>query len=186
MSGTSAARNGTSRAKTRNPDFTRKRPTAFDSSLASPDTFCVIRKLLSSWWSRDPLQTAFGALEREVMEILWLEGNLPVRDVQSRLARPAAYTTVMTTLDRLYKKGVLGRVQTGRAFLYSQAATREELRASIASRVLTGLLQGRGDGALPILSNLVDTVGAQDGGDDLLRNLEEMVRDKRRILKTRR
>jgi len=144
----------------------------------------VIRKLLASWSSRDPLQTAFGALEREVMEILWLEGNLAVRDVQARLARPAAYTTVMTTLDRLYKKGVLGRVQEGRAFLYSPAATREELRASIASRVLTGLLQARGDAAVPILSNLVDTVGAQDGGDDLLRRLEEMVRDKRRTLKT--
>ena len=118
------------------------------------------------------------------MEILWLDGNLAVRDVQARLARPAAYTTVMTTLDRLYKKGVLGRVQEGRAFLYTPAATREQLRASIASRVLTGLLQARGDAAVPILSNLVDTVGAQDGGDDLLRRLEEMVRDKRRTLKT--
>jgi hypothetical protein len=38
---------------------------------------------------------------------------------------------------------------------------------------------------VPILSNLVDTVGAQDGGDDLLRTLEEMVRDKRRSLKTK-
>ena len=143
----------------------------------------MIRKLLASWSSQDPLQTAFGALEREVMEILWREGNLAVRDVQTRLARPAAYTTVMTTLDRLYKKGVLGRVQAGRAFLYSPATTREQLRAAIASRVLTGLLQARGDAAVPVLSNLVDTVGAQDGGDDLLRRLEQMVRDKRRTLK---
>ena len=143
----------------------------------------MIRKLLAGWSARDPLQTAFGALEREVMEILWAEASLAVRDVQTRLARPAAYTTVMTTLDRLYKKGVLERVQAGRAFLYSPAATREQLRASIASRVLTGLLHGRGDAAVPILSNLVDTVGAQDGGDDLLRTLEEMVRNKRRGLK---
>jgi len=143
----------------------------------------VIRKLLASWSSQDPLQTAFGALEREVMEILWREGNLAVRDVQTRLARPAAYTTVMTTLDRLYKKGVLGRVQAGRAFLYSPATTREQLRAAIASRVLTGLLQARGDAAVPVLSNLVDTVGAQDGGDDLLRRLEQMVRDKRRTMR---
>ena len=145
----------------------------------------MIRKLLASWSSRDPLHTAFGTLEREVMEILWTEGSLAVRDVQTRLLRPAAYTTVMTTLDRLYKKGVLGRVQAGRAFRYSPAATREQLRASIASRVLTGLLQARGDAAVPILSNLVDTVGAQDGGDDLLRTLEAMVRDKRRQLKTK-
>lgn len=143
----------------------------------------MIRKLLASWSSRDPLQTAFGALEREVMEILWIEGNLAVRDVQSRLARPAAYTTVMTTLDRLFKKGVLVRVQSGRAFVYSAATTREELRASIASRVLTGLLEARGPAAVPILSNLVDTVGAHESGDDLLRTLEAMVREKRRRLK---
>ncbi|MEO5894794.1 MAG: BlaI/MecI/CopY family transcriptional regulator [Vicinamibacterales bacterium] len=145
----------------------------------------MIRKLLASWSSRDPLHAAFGALEREVMEILWTEGSLAVRDVQTRLSRAAAYTTVMTTLDRLYKKGVLGRVQAGRAFLYSPAATHEQLRASIASRVLTGLLQARGDAAVPILSNLVDTVGAQDGGEDLLRTLEVMVRDKRRQLRTK-
>lgn len=144
-----------------------------------------IRKLLGGLWpggARDPLHTAFGALEREVLAILWSEGHLAVRDVQARLRREAAYTTVMTTLDRLYKKGVLSRVQSGRAFVYSAAVTREQLQASIASSVLTGLLQGRGDATMPVLSNLVDTVGAQDGGADLLRTLEVMVREKRRRL----
>lgn len=144
-----------------------------------------IRKLLGTLWPvapRDPLQTAFGALEREVLEILWAEGNLAVRDVQTRLRREAAYTTVMTTLDRLYKKGVLSRVQSGRAFVYSAAFNREELQALIASRVLAGLLQGRGEATVPVLSNLVDTVGSQDGGADLLRRLEAMVREKRRRL----
>ena len=144
-----------------------------------------IRKLLGGVWpggGKDPLQTAFGALEREVLGILWAEGHLAVREVQARLARDAAYTTVMTTLDRLYKKGVLTRVQAGRAFVYSAAVTRAELQESIASIVLTGLLQGRGDAAMPVLSNLVDTVGAQDGGADLLKNLEALVREKRRRL----
>lgn len=148
-----------------------------------------IRKLLGSLWpggAKDPLHTAFGALEREVLAILWAEGGLAVRDVQLRLSRPAAYTTVMTTLDRLFKKGVLSRVQSGRAFVYSAAVTREQLQASIASTLLTGLLQGRGTATVPVLSNLVDTVGAQDDGADLLRTLEAMVREKRRRLeKTR-
>ena len=143
----------------------------------------MFRKLFRDPFARDPLQTAFGALEREVMAILWAEGNLAVRDVRARLARPAAYTTVMTTLDRLFKKGVLSREQSRRAFLYSAAVSKEELKASIASRVITGVLQGRAEAAVPILSNLVDTVGAQDQGADLLRTLEEMVRDKRRRLK---
>ena len=144
-----------------------------------------IRKLLGGLWpgtSRDPLHTAFGALEREVLEILWAQGNLAVRDVQSRLRREAAYTTVMTTLDRLYKKGVLSRVQSGRAFVYSAVFNREELQALIASRLLGQLLQGRADTTMPVLSNLVDSVASQDGGAELLRSLEALVKEKRRRL----
>ena len=144
----------------------------------------MFRKLFGDPETRDPLHNAFGSLEREVMGILWSEGRLAVRDVQTRLRRPAAYTPVMTTLDRLFKKGVLSREASGRAFLYSAAVTRDELQASIASRVLAGVLRERLNttSAIPLLSNLVDTVGAQDGGDALLRTLEEMIRARRRRL----
>lgn len=130
--------------------------------------------------SKDPLETAFGALEREVLSLLWAQDQLSVRDVQSRLPRRVAYTTVMTTLDRLYKKGVLTRVQAGRAFVYSPGISREDLQAAIASRVLTSLLQARGANAVPVLSNLVDTVEQHDA--ELLGTLEQMIRRKRRRL----
>ncbi|HEY0875823.1 MAG TPA: BlaI/MecI/CopY family transcriptional regulator [Vicinamibacterales bacterium] len=145
----------------------------------------MLRKLLGGHWSGaagDPVETALGTLEREVMDVLWREEDLAVRDVQARLHRSIAYTTVMTTLDRLYKKGVLLRRQSGRAFFYSAAVTRPQLQAQIASSLLAGLLQSR-DGAAPVLSNLVDSVSAQDGGADLLEKLEAMVRDKRRQLR---
>lgn len=143
----------------------------------------MVRKLFGDPETHDALQNAFGSLEREVMGILWSERQLAVRDVRARLRRPAAYTTVMTTLDRLFKKGVLSRQASGRAFLYSAAVTREELQASIASRVLASVLRERPNAtsAIPLLSNLVETVGAQDGGDALLRTLEEMIRKKRRL-----
>jgi len=89
----------------------------------------------------------------------------------------------MTTLDRLYKKGVLVRRPSGRAFLYSAAVTRPQLQAQIAGRVLAGLLQSRDEATVPVLSNLVDSVSAQDGGADLLETLEALVREKRRELK---
>ncbi|MBA2302851.1 MAG: BlaI/MecI/CopY family transcriptional regulator [Acidobacteria bacterium] len=146
----------------------------------------MLRKFLGGRWSTlsgDPVETVFGVLERDVMDVLWRDADLPVRDVQTRLRREVAYTTVMTTLDRLYKKGVLLRRPSGRAFLYSAALTRAQLRAQIAGRVLTGLLQSRDGAAAPVLSNLVDSVGSQEGGADLLAALEEMVRDKRRQLK---
>ena len=135
--------------------------------------------------SGDPIETAFGVLERDVLRVLWSEGDLAVRDVQSRLSRPAAYTTVMTTLDRLYKKGILQRRQDGRAFVYAAALTAPELRASIAARVLAGILSSQDNEAMPVLSNLVESVGRQDGGQELLETLESLVREKRRELKKR-
>ena len=130
----------------------------------------------------DPIETAFGILERDVMRVLWAESDLAVRDVQTRLSREVAYTTVMTTLDRLYKKGVLNRRQIGRAFLYSAALTRAQLQAQIAGGVLSGLLQGRDGATAPLLSNFVESVSEQDGGAELLRELEALVRQKRRQL----
>jgi predicted transcriptional regulator len=131
---------------------------------------------------RDPIEDAFGVLERDVLRVLWTSGDLAVRNVQARLSREVAYTTVMTTLDRLFKKGVLARRQAGRAFLYSAALTRAQLQAQMAGGVLSGLLQGRDGATAPVLSNFVESVSAQDGGPELLRELEEIVRQKRRQL----
>lgn len=154
--------------------------------LPSPDTLHVLRKLLGPRWSgaaKDPVETALGTLERDVMDVLWARADLAVREVQSRLGRPIAYTTVMTTLDRLFKKGLLERRQSGRAFLYSAALTRAQLQAQIAARVLEGILQSQAGEAMPVLSNLVDSVSARAGGDELLEALEGLVKQKRRELK---
>src|SRR6476469_8595173 len=130
--------------------------------------------------SSDPLRAALGNLEREVMGIVWQRGETTVKEVQSALTRPAAYTTVMTTLDRLFKKGFVARTRSGRAFVYQAAHTREQTEAVVARGMMAGLFHG--PAAMPILSNLVDAVGSQDGGADLLDALEEMVREKRRRL----
>lgn len=126
----------------------------------------------------DPLRAALGYLEREVMEVVWQRSETTVRQVQSALPRRVAYTTVMTTLDRLFKKGFVARSRAGRAFVYRATHTRQQTEAAVASGLVSGLFS-RG-AAVPILSNLVDAVGSQDGGADLLDALEEMVRDKRR------
>ena len=60
------------------------------------------------------------------MQILWDRGESNVRDVTGRLDRPLAYTTVMTTLDRLFKKGLLARRKEDRAFVYSPKYSRGE------------------------------------------------------------
>src|SRR5574338_1517443 len=129
----------------------------------------MFKGLWGSRWrrtERDPLGAALGSLERQVMEIVWDGPAFTVRDVHARLTRPAAYTTVMTTLDRLFKKGFVTRTREGRAFVYTAARSRADVEAAMASGVAGGLLS-QGD-AMPSLSNLVDAVSAQDDGAELL------------------
>jgi predicted transcriptional regulator len=138
----------------------------------------------STWLrgERDPLHAALGHLEREVMEVVWNargdkgEYAHTVRDVQDQLPRKAAYTTVMTTLDRLFKKGLVVRRREGRAFVYTAVRSREEMSATLTGGLLRGLLSNGPDAARPFLSNLVDAVGEEDAG--LLDELERLVKDR--------
>jgi predicted transcriptional regulator len=128
--------------------------------------------------SHEILENGLGALEREVMGVVWEHGEVNVRDVCARLGSAVAYTTVMTTLDRLFKKRLLSRQKVGRAFVYRAAATREELEGAVASELVQSLLQRPGGEPLPILSSLVDAVSDRDRA--LLDELERLIREKRR------
>ena len=126
---------------------------------------------------KDPLAAALGRLERQVMDIVWQHESVSVKDVHSEIPRRVAYTTVMTTMDRLFKKGMLGRTRDGRAFRYRAAYTREEIERVVAAGLLRALLDA-GGAARPMLSNLVDAIGEKDRA--LLDELEQLVREKRR------
>ena len=128
--------------------------------------------------SKEVLQNSLGALEREVMAVAWDRGEINVRDACARLRSPAAYTTVMTTMDRLFKKGLLARRKVGRAFVYRATATRDELEGAVATELVQSLFERPGGAALPILSSLVDAVSDRDRA--LLDDLERLIREKRR------
>jgi predicted transcriptional regulator len=125
-----------------------------------------------------PRAWALGRLELSVMESVWTWGESSVRDVVHRLERPLAYTTIMTTLDRLFKKGLLSRRKADRAFLYSAARTREEWQRGMASELLAGFLGGQEASRDLLISCLVDAVGQHD--ESLLKALEDKIREKRR------
>src|SRR5277367_2108872 len=78
-----------------------------------------------------------GRLESSLMEILWADGESSVRQVFQRIDRPLAYTTVMTTLERLFKKGLLERRKLGRAFLYTPGLTRVEWEQRRAGNLIS-------------------------------------------------
>ena len=80
-----------------------------------------------------PRRMCIGPLEAEAMEILWDLGEGSVQDVLARLSqRGIAYTTVMTTLARLFMKGVLTRRKLDRKFLYRPRFTAEEWHKQVA------------------------------------------------------
>jgi predicted transcriptional regulator len=130
------------------------------------------------------LESSLGALEREVMTLVWKEGEISVRDARDQMGSEAAYTTIMTTMDRLFRKGLLARRKVGRAFLYRATASRLELEGAVATDLVHSLLQRADGNSLPILSSLVDVVSEQDR--TLLDELERLVREKRRALARRR
>jgi len=83
-------------------------------------------------------------LELSCLRALWSleEGN--VKDVQRIVAqsRPLAYTTIMTVLDRLVRKGKITRRKVGRAFLYAPQASRDVMRRAAIRELLEGLFDG--------------------------------------------
>ena len=142
----------------------------------------MIRFLRNRIYHRDnpAQQFSLGCLESDLMQIVWSRGKCNVRDVVQQLDRPLAYTTVMTTLDRLYKKGLLGRYRQDRAFVYSARLSRQEWERRQAECIAARFLAGAPALRDLLLSSFLDAVGENDAV--LLDNLEEKIRKKRKEL----
>ena len=79
-----------------------------------------------------------GELEQQVMGVLWQDDKpeMTVRDVAGHFP-DHAYTTVMTVLDRLERKGMVRRIRVGRAYRYAPSGTREEYAAALMHEALS-------------------------------------------------
>jgi predicted transcriptional regulator len=120
------------------------------------------------------LLRGLGQREREVMEVLWELGHASVQQVSERLSTALAYTTVMTTLDRLFKKGVLQREKKDRAFIYSAILTAREVEGQRATGLIRRFFSDSNERPDILLSCLVDAVHHYD--NDLLQQLESKIR----------
>lgn len=129
---------------------------------------------------QDAFLETLGELERTVMASFW-EGpagkTASVRELYDQYSGRVAYTTLLTTLDRLHRKRLLARRKAGRAFVYQARLSREEFEGALASEMIHGLLQRGGEGASPLLACIVDAVTLRDR--DLLDELDRLVRAKR-------
>ena len=94
-------------------------------------------------------------LELDCMKTLWPVGEATVREIRERLATrlPRAYTTIMTIMDRLARKGVVERHKTGRAYVYRPVLGAEDARAQALRQVIENFFEGSKEALLAQLGN---------------------------------
>jgi len=120
--------------------------------------------------------SVLGPLETRLLELLWAQRE-PATVRHMRRALPElAYTTIMTTLDRLYRKGLLLRDKAGRAFAYAPSYTRAELLSELISGQVADVLGAAEEGTV-LLSTLVRAVSRTDAA--LLDELDTLVQAER-------
>lgn len=125
------------------------------------------------------LELRLHELEAAIMDVIWSKklSTFAVSDVLAVLERKReiAYTTVMTTVVRLYEKGLLERRRDGRRYLYSPKLTREQFLESTAREVLDGAV-----GSPQALAMLAEKVSEASSND--LDELEALIRRRRKEL----
>lgn len=128
---------------------------------------------------QDGLRTSLFDLEAEIMELVWDQGweEFSVLDVHERLEqrREVAYTTVMTTISRLFDKELLDRRKEGRRYLYQPLMTRQQFIEAMTRDVLNSLPPVGQETAVAMLVERV-----AQASDDELDRLEALIRERRR------
>lgn len=117
------------------------------------------------------------------MERIWARGEISVRDLHAELESRLAYTTIMTTLDRLFKKGLLNRRKVGKAYFYEAKLTEAEYHECLTQHFF-GMVMHENKNCSVILSGFVNAVSGTD--QEMLEKLEELVKAKKRALRSRR
>lgn len=105
-----------------------------------------------------------GELESDVMEIIWQsKGPISVRTVTQSLQkkRQIAYTTVMTIMGRLVEKGLLKRQESGKAYIYQPAFSKEKFLSRITRQIIKNFVANFGDGAVAHFAEEVEKLAPE-------------------------
>jgi predicted transcriptional regulator len=107
-------------------------------------------------------------LELACLRALWSLGEGNVRAVQQALeqTRPLAYTTIMTVLDRLVRKGKLTRRKVSRAYVYAPAASRDSMRRIAVRELLEAFFDGSEEQLLLFLRGVENKAMAVPAGSE--------------------
>ncbi len=104
-------------------------------------------------------------LELDCMTALWLLGEGTVREIRETLAprRPRAYTTIMTIMDRLARKGIVERQRTGRAWRYRANLSKEDARTHAVAQVVENFFGGSAEALLRQIAPAASKTARLDG-----------------------
>jgi len=116
--------------------------------------------------SRSRDLTGLGWLEAEILRIVWDKGDVKVRDVyeELRLHRRTSYSTVMTTLSSLARKGLVNQDRSDEAFTYTPAVADIEVAEAVLDVVVEAVMGGRVEPLVEYLRGKV--TGSDHGGQD--------------------
>ncbi|QFF97855.1 BlaI/MecI/CopY family transcriptional regulator [Psychrobacillus glaciei] len=125
------------------------------------------------------LNRFFGPLEAKIMDILWNDVEMTIKDVQQVLDREKLtnFNTVMTVMNRLVEKGILQKRVEGRSFLYQPIQTRHEF-LNMQSREMTNELMDEFGNV--VVSHMLDAL--EDVDDELVAKLELKIKELKKEL----
>lgn len=111
------------------------------------------------------------------MSVVWELGAASVQQVAARLGTSLAYTTVMTTLDRLFRKGLLQREKQNRAFVYSAVLSPKDVEGRRAADMIRRFFSETNVRPEVLVSCLIDAVHHYD--TELLDKLDSTIQSAR-------
>jgi predicted transcriptional regulator len=120
------------------------------------------------------LNRFFGPLEAKIMDILWNDVEMTIKDVQQVLDKEKMtnFNTVMTVMNRLVEKGILEKRAEGRSSLYKPVQSRVEFLSQQSKEMTNELMDEFGN---VVVSHMLDAL--EDVDDDLVAMLEQKIKE---------
>jgi predicted transcriptional regulator len=123
------------------------------------------RRRLSQRTSSDPIVSELGAAQAEIMEVIWSRRSATVPEIHAAInakrETDAAYTTVLTFVQRLHARNLLQREPEGRTFRYTASQSRDELLATWSDEMIDRLIDDYGQIAIARLDSRLQSLDSE-------------------------
>jgi predicted transcriptional regulator len=123
------------------------------------------RRRLSQRTSSDPIVSELGAAQAEIMDVIWSRRSATVPEIHAAInakrETDAAYTTVLTFVQRLHARNLLQREPEGRTFRYTATQSRDELLATWSDEMIDRLIDDYGQIAIARLDSRLQSLDSE-------------------------